>query len=157
MIFFYPKYCGNWATTAPNMGYTYHDCTCVGLKMSAHPGIIGGDTVNCWGIIVSRSCYENRFTEEQGGFRYYKPCEFVTTTTIPPTTTTIPQTTTTIPSTSTTTSTLPVQDCTSFSTCSECVAAGCKFCRNINNMTDTVCIGETQTIIAIYTCKTTCT
>jgi len=75
IIFFYPKYCGHWATTAPNMGYTYDDCTCVGIKMGAHPGVAGGDTVNCWGIVVSRSCYENRRTEEQGYFRYYKPCE----------------------------------------------------------------------------------
>ncbi len=91
--------------------------------------------------------------------QYFQPTITTTTTTtsIPTTTTIITTTTTIITTTTTTTSTLPVQNCSSFSTCSGCVAAGCKFCRNINNVSDTVCIGEDQVITAIYTCKTTCT
>ena len=76
VVFFYPKYCGNWTTTAPNTGSNYHDCTCLGIRIGEGSlGPAGGSDVYCLGIIISRSCYENIRDEEKGEYRYYRPCQ----------------------------------------------------------------------------------
>jgi len=79
VVFFYPKECGS---VAYSPGYTYQDCTCIGIKIGSWQGSwsgavpAGGGRMNCWGIVTSRNCYENRF-EEGKNFtsRYYKSCE----------------------------------------------------------------------------------
>jgi hypothetical protein len=76
VLFFYPKHCGSWASSAENMGYTYPDCFCIGIQTDA--GAIGGGDIVCWGIVIANTCYENRADNSSGiwiSYRYHKPCE----------------------------------------------------------------------------------
>lgn len=72
IIFFFPKYCGNWGTTGPDANVTFHDCTCLGIFKGEIVQPFGGGTTHCWGIVTSKLCYENRWHEDPP--RYYKPC-----------------------------------------------------------------------------------
>jgi len=78
ILFFYPKYCGNWGT-AIHPDARYKDCTCIGLKTSGLLGAIraGGDYLYCWGTPISYSCYYYEGKEIQGIWKVekvYIPC-----------------------------------------------------------------------------------
>jgi len=75
IVVFYPKYCGRWASTQPNQGYTYPGCKCIGIKMQAMPVVVGGGDSVCLGIVTERLCYEWRTSDAEGVFKYYKQCE----------------------------------------------------------------------------------
>jgi hypothetical protein len=80
ILFFYPKYCGNWGT-AIHPDAKYKDCTCIGVKTNGYPweGIrAGGGYLYCWGVQTSYSCYYYEGKDVQGVWKVEKieiPCD----------------------------------------------------------------------------------